>query len=138
LAATGFASADSAPTQFGEAAANNPAAQKVLGGASAQSIQSQLNKIDSGFQSQVLAAGPKPLLPADQRQVIYSNQTKMAKCMQANGFPTYPEPNPSFGDGKTPPEVIGGAQGGNIDITSPAFQSASRTCSAGLPPVPTS
>ncbi len=58
--------------------------------------------------------------------------------MHQNGFPTFPEPNPHIGDGNTAPMLIGGPNGGNIDVTSSAFQSALQTCAKTAKPVPTS
>jgi hypothetical protein len=87
--------------------------------ASAQTLQ--------GIQ-QVMANLPKPSIPASQRSSEYQSALSEAECMQANGVPNYPLPNPNYGNGATAPELIG-APGSGVDVGSPAYLAAEGACS---------
>jgi hypothetical protein len=78
----------------------------------------------------------KPLYSEAARKVIDANLRKLATCMHAHGFPTFPEPKPDYGNGKVPVFQIGGANGGNFDPTSPQARSALSACSVGMQRVP--
>lgn len=75
-----------------------------------------------------------PTYSTAQQQVIYHNQLMLAQCMRSSDFPTFPLPDPSFGNGSTPSPLIGGPNGGNIDVGSQAFQTALSTCTADTHP----
>lgn len=117
------------------AVANNPSAQAQLG-TNAAGVESQLKKVAGAFEQSAQSQTVKPTYSASQRATIYANQLKLANCMRADGYSTFPMPNPNFGDGQTPPLIIGGPEGGNIDVSSSAVQSAMAACSIGMPAVP--
>ena len=71
---------------------------------------------------------PKPSLPAAQRTSEYQSALSESECMQANGITNYPMPNPNFGDGNTPPMIVG-APGSGVDVGSPQYLAAEGACS---------
>jgi hypothetical protein len=112
------------------AAGGGIAASAASGGAPSSSTSTTESTI-------VTSLGPTPPAPTytqAQRQVIYQNQLKLAACMQANGYPTFPDPNPNFGNGATQPLDIGGPNGGNIDVASQQYQSALQACTTSADP----
>lgn len=78
----------------------------------------------------------QPFYPEAQRKVIYANLLKLATCMHAHGYPTFPDPQPNYGNGKVPAFMMGGPSGGNIDVLSPGVQAALKECSVGMQKVP--
>lgn len=87
-----------------------------------------------------ISSGPplsKPLYSEAQREVIVANLHKLASCMRSHGFPTFPEPNPNYGNGKVPVFQMGaGSSGGNFDPSSPKARAALNDCSIGAQEVP--
>jgi hypothetical protein len=72
----------------------------------------------------------RPLSQAQSNQVMAA-QLKFAVCMRANGVPNYPDPTNNGEIGNN------GAING-VNPNSPAFQSAQKTCSRFLSPLPAS
>jgi hypothetical protein len=76
----------------------------------------------------------KPSFPPDVQKAIYEAQLAWSDCMHAQGISSFPSPDPNFGDGKTPPMVVGGAAGSPAaeDQTGPRFDAAWATCQPEL------
>jgi hypothetical protein len=80
------------------------------------------------FEADVEAHLPRPLLTPTQRANWIASYRAMAACMRAHGIVDFPDPPPSFGDGKTPPPLIGGVGNSDLNTTSAQFQKASADC----------
>ena len=57
---------------------------------------------------QAAANFPRPLYGAADRQTIYTAALAWSSCMRTHGVGDFPVPDASFGDGKTPPMIVGG------------------------------
>ncbi|MGO9971260.1 MAG: hypothetical protein ACLP01_00215 [Solirubrobacteraceae bacterium] len=72
-----------------------------------------------------------PELPHNGGQVplaeMQANALAMARCMRAHGVPNFPDPTVRSGPGGGVAVRIGGP-GSGVDPSSPAFQSANKTC----------
>jgi len=82
-----------------------------------------------------------PALSSAQLNKLRAGALAMAKCMRAHGVPNFPDPVVSAGPGGKGVNVRigGGGPGSGINPTSPAFQSAQKTCQPlmGGPGLPT-
>lgn|GEM_PF-7095585 len=76
----------------------------------------------------VAARAPEPTLPPAQRQLWIADFDAQATCMHAHGVPDFPEAPSTFGDGRTPPPVVGGPSGSGMDPQSATFQAAQKAC----------
>jgi len=78
--------------------------------------------------TQAQADLPELLLPPSQRTAWISGWNQMASCMRIHGIPDFPAAPPTFGDGHTPPPLLGAPPGSLMDVTSSQFQTAQAAC----------
>ncbi len=71
---------------------------------------------------------PELLLPPGQRTAWISDWNQMANCMRSHGITDFPTAPSTFGDGHTPPPLLGGPPGSPMDVTSSQFQAAQGAC----------
>jgi hypothetical protein len=73
---------------------------------------------------------PTPLLTQAQRAHWIASFGVLAVCMRAHGIVDFPDPPPTFGDGKTPLPFIGGVGGNDLNTTSAQFHKAVAVCAS--------
>lgn len=90
---------------------------------------SDLMPYSPAFRSGLKACGPIPpdVTPAQEHQE-YRKELTAAKCMRANGVPSYPDPKLINGT------ILNSAA--NTNPSSPAFQRAAKKCASGVPLAP--
>jgi len=86
-----------------------PQTQQYVGGPAFDTAQRACRKVQ-----------PNQGITPAQRQAALDQLLKLARCMRAHGITSFPDPT-SHGGGI-------GLQIGNIDVSSPVFQAAAKTC----------